>query len=134
MVSVPGLYFVIARDDRARFIRPDPRNGLHTVGIVDLAAVRRHNSETPEPRCLPELGETRFLPLLANRISADFGVDLFTHLVLVALPPVLQELIGLLDASTTASLIGTLAQDLMTLPDHELWPHLKEWIRPVQRA
>jgi hypothetical protein len=100
---------------------------LHTVSLVDLAALRRHETE---PRGPPAPEQVRFLPLLARRIDEDLAVDLFTDLVLVAPPPVLQELTGLFDAPTTASLAGTLARDLMTVPDLELWPHLLPWIQP----
>ena len=30
--------------------------------------------------------------------------------------------------------MGSLAKDLVNTPDHELWSHLKEWVRPVHRA
>jgi hypothetical protein len=130
MVSIPGLYFVIASSDQARFVRPDPENGLHTVSFVDLATVQRHEPDPAEPRAPPVPDQTGFLPLLARRIDEDLAVDLFTHLVLVAPAPVLQELTGLFDAPTTASLVGTLARNLMTVPDLELWPHLLPWIQP----
>jgi hypothetical protein len=128
MASIPGLYFVIARSDRARFVRPDPDNCLHTVGFADLTTLRQNDVDATEPRGPPGLEQTRFVPLLARRIAEDLAVDLFTHLVLVAPPRVLQELTGLTDAPTTASLFGTLARDLMTVPDLELWPHLLSWL------
>jgi hypothetical protein len=133
MASVPGLYFVIASDVQARFVRPDPENGLHTVANIDLATLRRDDTNATEPPGPEELG---FLPRLARRISEDLAVDLFTHLVMVAPPPVLQALTGLIDPPTSASLAGTLARDLMTVPDLELWPHLLPWIKPadVDRA
>ncbi len=34
---------------------------------------------------------------------------------------------------TDATVIGTLEKDLFKTPDHELWPHLREWVRPVHR-
>ena len=128
MASIPGLYFVIARSDRARFVRPDPDNCLHTVGFVDLTILRQNDVDATEPCGPPGSEQTRFLLLLARRLGEDLAADLFTHLVLVAQPCVLQELTGLIDTLTTASLFGTLGRDLMTVPDLELWPHLLSWL------
>jgi Bacterial archaeo-eukaryotic release factor family 12 len=117
MENIRGLYFVIVSRAQARFVRPDLENGLHTVGSLALTT-------GPEP--------TGFLPVLAKRIGDDLSVDLFTDLVLVAPAEVLQELQGLIDPATAASLVGTLARDLMTVPDLELWPHLLPWIHPCR--
>jgi hypothetical protein len=132
MVSFPGLYFVIALDDEARFVRPDPENSLHTVGCVDLATLQQNNVDPTDPGGTSRLGHISFTPLLAERICEDLAVDLFTHLVLVAPSPVLQRLISLIDAPTAASLVGTLARDLMAVPDLELWPRLLPWIQPSE--
>jgi hypothetical protein len=132
MEGIPGLYFVIARGDLARFVRPDPDNGLHTVGLVDLATLQQNSVDPSDPNGSPRLEQTPFAFLLARRIAEDLAVDLFTHLVLVAPSPVLQELISLIDAPTTACLLGTLARDLMTVPDLELWPPLLPWTQPTE--
>jgi hypothetical protein len=131
VVGIPGLYFVIARADRARFVRPDPYNGLHTVGVVDLETLRQNDFGANGACDPPGPAQIRFVPRLAGRIDEDLAVDLFTHLVLVGPPDVLQELMGLIDAPTTASLSGSLARDLMAVPDLELWPHLLSWIQPA---
>jgi hypothetical protein len=125
MVGMDGIYFVIADADRARFVRPGPDGSLHTVARVDLDTVRERGGEpaTPQP-------PARFTALLAERLNEDFAVDLFVELVLVAEPDVLGELTGLLDAPTGASLIGSLAKNLMDVPDLELWPHLRSWVHP----
>jgi protein required for attachment to host cells len=132
MASIPGLYFVIARDDQARFVRPDPGDSLHTVGMVDGPTLQQNDAATTEPHDRAALKQMRFLPLLARRLGEDLDADVFTHLVLVAPPVVLQELTGLIDAATTASLLGSLARDLMTVPDLELWPHLLLWVQPSE--
>ena len=132
MVGIPGLYFVIARGDQARFVRPDPDNGLHTVGVADLETLRQNDPEANGACGSPGLTQIRFAPRLARRISEDLAVDLFTHLVLVAPPPLLQELMGLIDEATTASLFGSLARDLMMVPDLELWPHLLPWLQSAE--
>jgi protein required for attachment to host cells len=128
MVGTPGLYFVLACDDRARFVRPDPDNGLHTVGAVDFATLSKNNIDPLDPI---ELEAITFARLLAMRINEDFAVDLFTHLVLVAPPRLLNELTAMIDAPTCGSLFGSLAKDLVIVPDLELWPHLLPWIQPT---
>ena len=130
MGSIPGLYFVIARDDRARFVRPDTDDRLHTVGSVTLTELPETGDDAAGARCPPGRDEQGFLLRLARRISDDLAVDLFTHLVIVAPPSELGELMRLIDRPTTACLYGSLARDLMTVPDLELWPNLLPWIQP----
>jgi hypothetical protein len=122
MVGIAGHYFVLASRERARFVRQGGDNFLHTVEMVDVTTVRK-----PVRRRAPR----RFLPLLAMRIGNDFAVDRFTHLVLVGTPEVLAELTGLLDAPTTASVVGSLARDLIDVPDLELFPYLRPWLDDV---
>ena len=133
MSGIPGLYFVIAGDDLARFVRPDPDNGLHTIETMDFAAIHQRNGPTrsPEP---DEPPHPRFAHLLATLIDEDFAVDLFSHLVLVAPPGLLHTLTATLDPSTRASLYGSLAKNLVTVPDLELWPHFLTWLQPRQTA
>lgn len=131
MGTIPGLYFIIARDDRARFVRPDTDDRLHTVGSVTFAGLPETGDDAAGARGPPGPDEQGFLLRLARRISDDFAVDLFTHLVIVAPPSVLGELMRLIDGPTTACLYGSLARDLMTVPDLELWPHLLPWIQPA---
>ncbi len=58
----------------------------------------------------------------------------FNELVVVAPAHMLSELLDGLDLPANVKLLGNLAKDLVKTPDHELWPHLKEWVRPVHRA
>jgi protein required for attachment to host cells len=125
MVDIAGLYFVIADGERARFVRPGPDNRLHTIHIVDHTNVRKSNDE----RGPASDAADPFTSLLVERINDDFAVDLFSHLVIVASPPILNELLAMIDDPTFESLIGSLAKDLMGVPDLELWPHLHEWLR-----
>jgi hypothetical protein len=138
MVGIPGLYFIVARDDRARFVRPDPDNGLHTIDIADLGSPCEPDDD-PATRAflrtglpgaaLPDACEprhVRFARRLAVRINEDFAVDVFSHLVLVAPAHVLHELIAMMDVCARDSLIGSLSKDL------ELWPHFLPWLVPIQ--
>lgn len=141
MVGIPGLYFVIAGDDRARFVRPDPKNSLHTIVVVDFTTLRKRDDDasagpafrtgSPDQHGLEQI---RFVRLLAARIKEDFAADLFSHLVVVAPPHVLRDLMAVIDATIGASLFGSLAKDLVTVPDLELGPHLLPWLQPAQPA
>jgi len=145
--------FVIADGGHARFVQPAADNGLHTIAAVDSVTVHKRDRDLVSdrsgrsfesasaarhaytPRHDPhEQEKTRFTHLVANRINEEREADLFNELVVVAPPSVLTELTDALDAPTKAVLLGTLAKDLVKVPDHELWPHLKQWARPVQRA
>ncbi len=148
-----NLCFVIADGGHARFVRPASDNALHTFEAVDSTSVHKRDhdlvSDRPgrsfesgatarhayTPRTDPhELAKDHFTRAVARRVNEDSAADVFNELVVVAPAHVLSELTGALDAPTKAKLLGSLAKDLVKTPDHELWPHLKEWVRPVQRA
>jgi protein required for attachment to host cells len=147
------LCFVIADGGHARFVRPAPDNALHTVEAVDSATLHKHDhdlvSDRPgrsfesgaparhayTPRTDPhERAKDQFTHAVARMVNANSAADQFNELVVVAPAHVLSELTDALDPAAKAKLLGTLAKDLVKTPDHELWPHLKEWVRPVQRA
>lgn len=147
------LCFIIADGGHARFVHPAGDNALHTIEALDSATLhkashdlgsdrpgRSGESASParhaySPRHDPhEMEKTRFAQLVAERMRQDSAADAFHELVLVAPPHVMSELTEALDPPTRAKLIGTLAKDLTKVPDHELWPHLKEWVRPTHRA
>ena len=88
-----------------------------------------------EPRSDPhDRAKIKFADLVAEQICAASKADEFHELVLVAPAHVLAELQDKLDSTTRAKLTGTLAKDLVHVPNHDLWPHLKEWVRPTHRA
>jgi protein required for attachment to host cells len=132
VIGIPGLFFVIACKNQARFVRPDQDNGLHTVLAANFTTLGKHAVARAGPLDPPDWQQIAFARLLAMRISEDFAVDLFSHLVLVAPPHVLHELTTMIDAPTSAILVGSLAKDLVWVPDLELWPHLLPWIQPGQ--
>ncbi len=75
----------------------------------------------------------KFARLVGEQINAAAARDEFDELLLVAPPRALQELQDALDAVARAKLVGTLEKDLVKTPDHELWPHVREWVSPARR-
>jgi protein required for attachment to host cells len=148
-----NLCIVIADGGHARFVRPASDNALHTFEAVDSTNVHKRDhdlvSDRPgrafesgaaarhayTPRTDPhDQAKDQFVQLVAGRVNEDSAADVFNELVVVAPAHVLTELTDALDAPAKAKLLGSLAKDLVKTPDHELWPHLTEWVRPVQRA
>ena len=147
------LCIVIADGGHARFVRPAEDNGLHAFEAADSATLHKHTSdlvsdrpgrsfESGSPtrhaftsRTDPHAQEkVRFTKAVAEMINESSAADDFNELVIVAPSTVLAELQDDLNLPTKAKLLGVLAKDLTKVPDHELQPHLKEWVRPVHRA
>ncbi len=148
-----NLCFVIADGGHARFVQPASDNGLHTIRAIDSATIHKRDhdlvSDRPgrsfesastgrhayAPRHDPHDQEKlRFAHLVAEKVNEEAAAELFDELVVVAPCAVLSELTDALDRSTRAKVLGTLAKDLVKVPDHALWQHLKEWVRPVHRV
>ncbi len=146
------LCIVIADGGHARFLRPAADNALHTFESVDSSDVHKRDQDLVSdregrtfesgstarhafsPRTDPhEMAKDRFSQSVAARINENSAADVFHELVVVAPSHVLCELTGALDRATRAKLVGNLAKDLVKTPDDALWPHLKEWVRPVHR-
>ncbi len=134
MVEMAGLYFVIAGDNRARFIRTGPDELPHTIQTVDVTNVIKPGHAPAGAPHSDESAQVRFTRLLAARISDDVAADVFTALVLIAPRPMLRELKDRIDGPTRASLIGTSARDLVPVPDEKLPLFLKKWIGPANGA
>jgi protein required for attachment to host cells len=145
--------FVIADGGHARFVKPANDYALHTVEAVDSTTVHKRDhdlvSDRPgrafesgssarhayTPRHDPrDLAKDRFTQAVARKVNEESAADMFNELVVVAPSHVLQELTDALDQAAHAKLIGRLPRDLVKTPDDALWPHLKEWVRPVHRA
>lgn len=153
MVQHHKQCFVIADGGHARFVTPASDNALHTREAIESATLHKQShdlgSDQPgrsfesasatrhaiEPRNDPhEMEKKKFARLVADKLCADSAADEFNELVLVAPPHVLSDIKAGLDGTAQAKLIGTLAKDLVHVPDHELWPHLKQWVRPTHRV
>jgi len=145
--------FVIADGGHARFVYPAADNALRTHDSFDSTHLHDKSmdlgSDRPgrsfesgsvtrhaiAPRHDPhEMAKTRFEQFVASKVCEASGTGAFNELILVAPAEVLQTLKDGLNEPTAAKLIGTLAKDLTKVPDHELYPHLKEWVRPTHRA
>jgi protein required for attachment to host cells len=145
--------FVVADGGHARFLRPAPDFGLHTFEAMASSTVHKKDhdlvSDRPgrafesgspgrsayTPRHDPhDMAKEHFAHSVAKRLNEESAADTFDELVIVAPTTILTELTESLDTTTSAKLIGRLAKDLVKTPDHALYPHLKEWVRPVHRA
>ena len=148
-----SLCFVIADGSHARFVYPAGDNALHTAEAVDSANAHKQTHDLVSdrqgrtfesgsltrhaftPRHDPhEMEKTRFAHWVGERVKEAADAGSFEAFVLVAPSHVLNEIIDTLDGPTKTRLSGTLAKDLANVPDHELWPHLKEWVRPTHRS
>jgi protein required for attachment to host cells len=147
------LWIAVTDGEHARFVQPDTNNTLRTVGALDSASAhlrsRDIGADRPGrsfesgasahhaigPRHDPHALETqKFVRLVGEQISAASGRGEFDELLLVAPPRALNELREALDAATQAKLVGRLEKDLVKTPDHELWPHVREWVSPARRS
>ena len=70
---------------------------------------------------------------LGEQLNAAAANDEFDELLLVATPRVMHELREALDDDAGKRLIGLLEKDLVKTPDHELWPHIRQWVSPARR-
>ena len=152
MANPLTLRIAIADGEHARFIQPDSANALRTISSLDSASAHLHSrdigSDGPgrafesaatarhgvgERQDLHAMAKERFVRLVGEQLNAASGRGEFDELLLVAPPRALAELRETLDAATRVKLVGTLEKDLMRTPDHQLWPHVREWVSPKQR-
>jgi protein required for attachment to host cells len=83
------------------------------------------------PRHDPKaLAKEKFADAIAQQLDAG-ATGAFDELVVVAPPRVLSKILEALNPATDAKVIGTLAKDLVKVPDDELCTHLRPWARPV---
>lgn len=147
------LCFVIADGGHARFAQPAEDNALHTIETMDSSTVhahthdlvsdrpgRSHESGSPTRHSVTartdphERAQMHFADNVARHVNQQAAAGAFNELVLVAPNDVLAVLEAALDTTSRPMLRGTLAKDLVKTPDHELWRHLRQWVRPTHRA
>ena len=142
------LWIAIADGEHARIVQPDGE-ALRTLRALDSAAAHQRSrdigSDRPgrsfesanaahhavEPRHDPHrLEEERFVQFVAEQLNDAASRNEFDALLLVAPPRALRALRAALDDGTRKKLVDTLEKDLVKTPDHELWPHVREWVTP----
>ena len=147
------LGFVIADGEHARFVTADGSNVLRTARSFDSVSAHlashdigtdrpgrafesaRPGSHGVTPRHDPhDLEKLKFAAFVADQAGIAAGENLFDRLVLVAPAHCLHAIEDALDGRTAAMLSGRLNKDLVNTPDHELWPHLREWLGAPVRA
>jgi protein required for attachment to host cells len=146
------LMIVIADGEHVRFVQPAENNALHSVSSLDSVAAHKQSSDlgsdhpgasyhsdstahhAVQPRHDPhELEKQKFAGLVAGQLNQAASQHAFDALVLVAPAHTLSAIRERLDAVANAMVVGTLTRDLVNTPDDELWPHLRQWVRPVHR-
>ncbi len=146
------LWIVIADGEHARFVQPDADNVLRTASSLDSSSAHLRSREigadrpgrsfesgggahhaVGERHDLHAMEKERFVRLVGDQINAAAARNEFDELLLVAPPRALAELREALDAAAQPRLVGTLEKDLVKTPDHELWPHVREWVSEARR-
>jgi protein required for attachment to host cells len=146
------LRIVVVDGEHVRFVEPDADNVLRTISSLDSASAHLHSRDigTDQPgrsfesggqsrhaigprHDLHTLEKERFVHLVAEQLDAAAKRDEFDELLLVAPSRALHQLREALSPATRARLVGELEKDLVKTPDHELWPHLREWVSQPRR-
>jgi protein required for attachment to host cells len=141
-----NLLIVLADGEHVRFVRPVAHNALHSVDAIDSEAARKQSSDlgTDRPGStahhglaprhdLHDMEKAKFARFVGDQINAGATDDAFDALIVVAPAHTLNEILGELNTVTKKMVTGTLAKDLVKVPDAELQPHLAEWVAPVRR-
>lgn len=102
-----------------------PGAAMHSDSTAHHALTPRHDPHA--------LAKEEFAHSVAKQLNASAASGGFDELAIVAPPHVLSEILAALDTATEATIIGTLAKDLVKTPDDELWTHVRVWVPPVHR-
>ncbi len=146
------LLIVVADGEHARFVRPSQNHALHSESRLSAATAHERTSELGAdhpgatfhtgssahhalaPRHdLHDLETVNFAHLVARKVNQLALEDAFDDLVIAAPPHSLAAIREKLQVGAEARVIGTLAKDLVKVPDQELSEHFKTWVRPVHR-
>jgi len=141
------VWIVVADGEHARFVTPAPKSAFHTQRVLDSPSAHKRSSDLgtdrPDqsmesatgtrhsitPKHDPhDMEKQKFARSVAEEINRASAQESFDRLVLVAPAHTLKEIRHELDTTTAAKLVGTLQKDLVKVPDHELAPHLDEWV------
>jgi protein required for attachment to host cells len=141
------LWIAIVDGEHARFVQPDSSNALHTVNAVDSASAHLRSRDLGSDRPgrsfesaatahhavgqrhdLHVMEKEKFARYVADELNAASAREDFDELLLVAPVRTLREVHEALNPGTQSRLVGTLEKDLVKTPDHQLWPHIKDWV------
>jgi protein required for attachment to host cells len=146
------LWIAIVDGEHARFVQPDGDNVLHTMCSLDSASAHMRSRELGSDRPgrsfesataahhavgqrhdLHAMEKEKFARFVAEEIDAAASRNDFDELLIVAPARTLHELREALGEAAGTRLIGTLEKDLVKTPDHELWPHVRDWVSAGRR-
>jgi protein required for attachment to host cells len=146
------LWIAIVDGEHARFVQPDNSNVLHTVHAVDSTSAHLRSRDLGSDRPgrsfesastahhavgqrhdLHAMEKEKFARSVADELNAASAREDFDELLLVAPARTLHEVREALNSAAQARLVGTLEKDLVKVPDHELWPHIKDWVSAGRR-
>ena len=147
------LLIVIADGEHVRFVRPAGDNALHSDAALDSRSAHKQSSDlgSDHPGASMHTGSSahhalaprhdlhdqekeQFAHVVARQLNAAAARGEFGALVIVAPAHTLNAIRGALDTTTEERIVGTLAKDLVKTPDDALWPHVRDWVRPVHRT
>lgn len=147
------ILIVLADGEHARFVREREDNALYTDVVLNSSEAHKrasdlgsdhpgasfHSDSTARHAIAPEhdlhdLAKERFARHVAHQINGAAKAETFDELVIAAPAHALQAIRAALDSAASGRIIGTVVKDLVKTPDHELLPHLGDWVRPVERA
>lgn len=120
--------FAVANGEHARFIRPEEEdNTLHSFSRVLPEDGHRGGADHTHAQ-----DKDKFAAWVAEQLNNN--VASYDELVLVGPAHTLGVIHKHLNKQAAAKVVGELDKDLTKTPEHDLQPHLKEWVRPVHRA
>ncbi|MCB5943800.1 host attachment protein [Acidocella sp. KAb 2-4] len=121
------VLFALANGEHARFVRPtEEDNTLHSSSRVvpedghPGAASHTHAQD-----------KNKFAAWVAEQLNQH--VSSYDELVLVAPAHTLSVIREHLNKQAAAKVVGSVDKDLAKTADGELWPHIRQWVRPVHR-